>query len=473
MPKLTQKALEALKPADAGAVVRDEGALWGKVRAKGGGVAVSFYYRYRIEGKHKDFSCGTWPAISLAAIRANRDGARQAAKGGKNPSAQKKIEKQQERIDEAKKLAEIDREREDNLTVQDMFEAWLADGVRRNDNNAELNRSFKADVLPKIGTKLVKQISEADLRTVLRSMVARGVNRAAIVMRNDLTQLFKWAEKRQPWRKLLAAGNPMDLIEIEKIVSPGFDLNHVRDRILSEVEIRELYDIFVRMHDVYEAAPNKRVASHPLETTTQLAVWIMLSTLCRVGEMSMARWEDVDLELGEWHVPKANVKGNVADLTIYLSDFAADTFRKLRQITGESDWCFPARNNLGHICVKSISKQIGDRQVMFKHTRDGGPRKPLKHRKNDNSLVLANGKFGAWTPHDLRRTGATLMQKLNVAPDIIDRCQNHALGGNKVRRAYLHYAYNDEKRKAWKRLGDYLSVVLYPPKNVSLHLERA
>src|SRR5450830_1234845 len=50
-----------------------------------------------------------------------------------------------------------------------------------------------------------------------------------------------------PWRKLLVNGDPMDLIEIEKIVSPTYDLNNQRDRILSPDEIRELRDIFIRM----------------------------------------------------------------------------------------------------------------------------------------------------------------------------------------------------------------------------------
>jgi hypothetical protein len=39
--------------------------------------------------------------------------------------------------------------------------------------------------------------------------------------------------------------------------------------------------------------------------------------------------------------------------------------------------------------VKSVSKQIGDRQHQFKQ------RKALRNRRNDNSLVLSNGANGA------------------------------------------------------------------------------
>jgi hypothetical protein len=88
--------------------------------------------------------------------------------------------------------------------------------------------------------------------------------------------------------------------------------------------------------------------------------------------------------------------------------------------------------------------------------RDGS----FDHRKHDDSLVLANGKRGEWTPHDLRRTGATLMQAMGIALDTIDRCQNHKLPGSKVRRHYLHHEYADEKRDAWRRLGERLDAIL-------------
>lgn len=59
-----------------------------------------------------------------------------------------------------------------------------------------------------------------------------------------------------------------------------------------------------------------------------------------------------------------------------------------------------------------------------------------------------------------RRTGATLMQRLGVSLDIIDRCQNHVLPGSKVRRHYLHHDYAAEKRAAWVLLGDHLTAII-------------
>jgi len=70
--------------------------------------------------------------------------------------------------------------------------------------------------------------------------------------------------------------------------------------------------------------------------------------------------------------------------------------------------------------------------------------------------------------HDLRRTGATLMQELKVPLDVIDRCQNHVLSGSKVRRHYLKYDYAEEKKEAWVKLGNCIESLIINNKNNQL-----
>jgi integrase len=463
MAKLTQRTLEAIRPDQTGTTIRDEGGLFGRVRAKAdGAVTVSFYYRYRFDGKLKDFSCGTWPGDSLSAIRSARDGARSKVADGIDPAADKKVARHEQKESVAAKLAEIEAARTKALTVNDLYDAWIVNGVRRKDGNAELKRLFTTHVLPAVGRVAVRALTEDDVRDALRSLVERGIDRTAVVVYRSLRQTFAWAQLRQPWRALMVNGNPLDLIEIEKVVSPDYDMDNQSTRVLSPEEIAELRDLLQRAEDDFANATNKRRARRPLEKATQRAIWIMLSTLCRVGELSMARWKDVDLATGEWFIPKANTKGSLADFQIYLSPFALVQFQALHAITGHSDWCFPSNEGESHIDTKSITKQIGDRQARFKKAKDGGPRKAMKNRRNDDTLVLAGGKNGRWTPHDLRRTGATMMQALGVPLDTIDRCQNHVLGGSKVRRHYLHHDYADEKREAWRLLGARLSEILQP-----------
>lgn len=122
----------------------------------------------------------------------------------------------------------------------------------------------------------------------------------------------------------------------------------------------------------YETAPDRRVAAQPLEIPTECAIWIMLGTMCRVGELSMARWEHVDFDLAEWFIPRENVKDRVGNQTVHLSAFVMAQFRRLHECTSESVWCFPSHDDTEHINARVITKQISDRQTSLKHGRDVG-----------------------------------------------------------------------------------------------------
>ncbi|MFI5446530.1 tyrosine-type recombinase/integrase [Polaromonas sp. UC242_47] len=460
--KWTQLELKSISPDWRGDTLSDGDGLSGEVRVavESSVVSVRFKYAFKRDKKVAWHQCGTWPTLTMEAIRANRDKARELIKAGINPNDHKKAERIERQAEVEATIAEAEQKLIDNLSFSAMFEAWLKDGVVRKDGNAEIIRSFSKDVLPAIGSKPVASITEHDLRALLRAIVSRGVNRMAVRVYHDIVQLFDWAEERKPWRQLMTEENPANLLEIEKIVSPDYDLTGERDRLLSTDELRELRSIFEEMERTYAQAPvgSKYEVARPLKKESQIAIWLCLSTLCRIGELLMSKWENVDLESGQWHIPIENVKGKLGKKKshrISLSRYALEKFKELHELTGNTPFCFPSRNDEAtHVCVKSVSKQIGDRQTQFK-SRSG----PLKNRRNDDSLVLGKGKNGEWTPHDMRRTGSTMMQALKISLDVIDRCQNHVLEGSHVRRHYLHHDYFEETRDAWSRLGENLEII--------------
>ena len=441
-----------------GDTISDGGGLFGEVRVKAdGSISIRFKYAFRWNGKVAWHQCGTFPASGIASIRSERDWARQKVAEGINPSDEKKASRIKEQATNKAIIAEAERKAIENLTVADLFDEWLTDGVARQDGNAELRRSFSKNVLPTIGKKALRDLTEKDLLAVLRALRARGLNRAVVILNNDIGQMLRWAEKRKPWRSLMIDGNPSELVEVEKLLD--HDYQEQRDRVLSADEIRELRDIFEHMERDYVALPagQKYSGVRPLERKAQLALWICLSTLCRIGELLKSEWQHVDLDKGTWLLPAENTKGQRGkrqDHHVFLSAFALRQLKELHTLTGDTLYLFPNTNNDGHVDLKSISKRVGDRQENFKNRS-----KPLSGRRHDNSLVLNNGTKGGWTPHDLRRTGATMMQELGVTLEIIDRCQNHLLGGSKVRRHYLHHDYANEKRDAWRLLGERLETL--------------
>lgn len=464
----TIKELQALTPSDAGYTLNDGGSLSGDVHLmKNGEISIRWRFSYKWNKKVRRFSCGTYPAKSMAEIRKVRDKARALVQEGLDPREAikaKKIQKQTE-IKETITLAE--QQKIEALTFLDLFEAWAANGVARQDGNAELRRAFEKDILPVLGKIKINKLTEADLLKTYRrikrrsssSDPQRSLNRTLERLHADVTQMMSWADKRQPWRQLLVHGNPAKLVDISILISDNYQ--EYRDRVLSPDEIRELSQIFLQVSEEYALTPSGRKYSvkRPFPIPFQCAIWICLSTLCRIGELLKARWEDVDMANGIWFIPAENTKGKKGkrkSLTISLSDFALAQFQLLYSETGHTDFCFPSRNNPSKaVDEKSVSRIVGNCQLRFKSS----PKK-LSKRRNDDSLVLSDGKNGKWTPHDLRRTGATIMQQLGVLLEIIDRCQNHVLSGARVRRHYLHYDYADEMAAAWQQLGNYLDQVL-------------
>lgn len=454
----TVAELKAISATWRGDTLADGDGLSGTVRtADGKAITVHWRYAFKREGRVAWYYCGTWPLASLESIREARDAAREALKRGANPNEKRHADRIEERERVRATIAADAQRRAEDATLEDLGREWFKTGVLRKDGNADLRRAFEKDVFPRIGAKPVRALTEHSLRDVLAAVVARGANRMAVRLWRDLRQMFAWAEKRQPWRKMLIDGNPADLVRIETIVPVDYDMSNVRERILNADEIRELRDIFVRMDASYESATDKRRAVRPLQPESRIALWICLGTLCRVGELLMAEWKHIDLKAGTWFIPKENAKGargKKQDQLVFLSAFSLLQFKALHQLTGKAGWCFPSRDGESHIDVKTVSKQVGDRQHRFKD------RTTLKGRRNDNSLVLARGANGDWTPNDLRRTGATMMQALGITPEVVDRCQNHVLKGSRVRRHYLTHPYNAEKRQAWDRLGTALTEIL-------------
>ncbi len=457
--KWTIRELAAITADWKGELLSDGGGLVGEVRVSGDGVvSIPFRYGFKWEGKKAWYYAGAYPAIDLADIRKERDKARDLLAKGINPNDQKKAARIEAQKAVEATIAQAQKDAANVKTVADLVDTWITNGTARKDQGKSLRQRFDKDVIPAIGHIPVKDVTADDIRALLRKMVEdRGINRSAVVMLEDLQQMFRWAGDEQPWRRLLIEGDPSKRIMIETIVDPDYDLSNECDRILTPAEIRELRDIFAKMGEQYQAAADRRKATRPLQKTTQLALWVALSTMCRIGEILKAEWEHVDLKTGQWIIPKANYKrtrrDKRGDYLVLLSPFAQAQFEALQAITGDSQWCFPAKHNLGPVCDKSVSKQVGDRQVKYKK------RAALKNRRNDNSLVLTQGVDIEWTPHDLRRTGSTMMQKLGISNDVRNLCLNHSIG-SKIDRTYGVHDFEDEKREAWEKLGVELDTIL-------------
>ena len=369
--KWTVKELEAIPMSWKGESLSGGNGLAGEVRVSSKGqVTVAWRYGFKSNGKKTWHYCGAWPTHTLAEIHQERDAAKSHVSDGIRPIDQKQVDRLEKQNQVKASIGESRRLLEDEKSVFDMYKAWLSDGVNRKDGNKNLRRSFEKDVIPFIGHLSVESMTEDELRSLLRSIVQRGASRTAVQVYNDIVQWFSWSEKRKPWRRLMSEGNPADLIEIARIVPANYFLNKERSRVFSSSEIRELRTVFKEMDTDYELAPNKRSAQHPLLKTTQIALWLCLSTCCRIGELLLVKWIHIDFRNSTWLIPPENSKRtkgeNPKAHEIWLSDFARSQFQLLQQIRGDSDWCFPARNALrvnSHVDLNRVKRGCGPRSA--------------------------------------------------------------------------------------------------------------
>lgn len=352
------------------------------------------------------------------------------------------------------------------VTVRGLFERWVAvdlqprkgaDGRRigRKDGGAYTRAQFERRVFGKLGDCAVDQIKRGDLLELLDAAKAEGKLRTANILLTDLKQMFRFALARD-----LVLRNPLDTVAKKDVGGPSV----LRDRVLTVEEIRQL---------------RSSIEASGLHARLAAAIWLILATGVRVGELLGAVWIDAvrdaaelkrvadasDVKLGFvdmarriWHLPETK---NQRDHTIHLSAFALEQLRKLAacKVASNDDpdrcvpWLFPNVANVGPVGVKSFGKQLSDRQKV--------PERRLAHRtKATTSLLLSRGR---WTAHDLRRTAATRMAEIGISGDVIDECLNHMIE-SRTRRTYIRDRRLSEQRKAFDALGARIQALLTEPR---------
>lgn len=438
MAVITVKALQALTNQDNGRRISMGESLYGVVRAgQDGAISVHVAWRYKIGGKVRQTAVGTWRESGGKSLRELREIKNQLATdkaNGKDPISDKEADRLKKQADQIEaKQTQITRlqalaAKDSRITVRGLFELWQrTDLKKRQDRGSEALRAFEADVFPLIGEVAAADVTKAHIQRIIDTMLTRGVKRMTERVFSDLRQLFGFALDRDH-----IEADPTARIKKHKI---GGSVE--RDRVLSEAELIEFF---------------KRLPVSGLVESSQCALTIQLATITRIGEVLGARWEHVDFERRIWTLPETK---NGKRHTVNLNDLALKQFEALRQHTGLTEWVFPASRLNGPVCPKTVTKQVADRQR--------GDGEPMSGRsKQTDSLALAGGQ---WRPHDLRRTGATLMAELGVLPDVIERCLNHT-EQTKVKRIYQRAQYEAPMRKAWQQLGDRLALLASKPVNV-------
>jgi integrase len=416
--KIKPLTFKQLKATEREQVIGDGGGLYVRVRSIAEGGGISFRFRYRFADKQSWLNL---ESTNLVGARKERQKYADFLSEGLNPALERQLElfrANQKQIEEQQHIVKLNA----RMNVNGLFELWVKTDLINRKDLPEIRRVFGKEVLPSLGGCLVEDVKKGDIAIIIAQLKQRGVVHMARNLLKLLRQMFRFAVTYD-----LIGSDPSVSLIIAKMTSTPTE----RDRVLSAEEITALA---------------KQLPSAGLLRTTECAVWVCLSTMCRIGELSKAKISDIDLDAGTWTIPKENSK-NGRSHTIYLSKFALAQFTALLSYKTHPVYLFPNRSGTSNVCEKSITKQLISRQTDA----------PLSNRSKDNqSLVLAGGK---WTSHDLRRSGATMMGELGIAPDVIEKCLNHT-EENKIKRIYQRQKLDTEQAHAWRLLGERLDLLV-------------
>jgi len=233
---------------------------------------------------------------------------------------------------------------------------------------------------------------------LLDKIVERGSPAAANRTLALLSKMFSFAVSR----------SILDTSPCVSIPAPG--KKGERDRVLSEDEIKLFW---------------VQLESAPISDMAKLALRFVLVTSQRRGEVVAIKRTDVDQKKGWWTIPAEMAKNGLAH-RVPLTFMAEEILEKAIELSDGSEWVFRSPKRNGHIQGHSIYNAIIVNKDHFK----------LDH----------------FTPHDLRRTAASLMAGAGVNRLVISRLLNHTEGG--ITKIYDRYSYDKEKRQAlelWSR----------------------
>jgi len=409
--KLTDKHLRAVKPGDTEQLLGDGGGLWIRVLPQSKGGAINFYYRFLFNGKERRYNCGSYPATSLAKARESRNAARNLVKSGLDPVVKEEHERSTRSATQAMESME--------KTVTALFEDWkrVYLCVHRKDGGSAVEAAMRRDVLPVIGNMRAKDVCLPHIVQVIDRVLERGARRTANVALSLMRQMFRHGMGRG-----IVATDPT--LALSKKQAGGKETPS--DRNLSPGEVKELAD---------------KLRESDLHPRMRAAIWLLLATGARVGELHKARWSDIDETQGLWVIPKENSKNGISH-TIHLSPFATEQLKILKNVSA-GPYLLTGRNAENPLSDKTLSRAIRDRIGAGS----------LKNRKpRTASLLLAGGE---WSPHDLRRTMASRMGDLGTEPHVIERCLNHVQQG--IVGVYQRQENMQERKAAFEQWGRQLT----------------
>lgn len=319
-------------------------------------------WKYRVHGREKRISLGTYPKVSLKAARDKRDELQADLKKGVDPAAAKKNEKA-EALTQAETFEAVAREWHGKFSRD-----WTAVHAER------IMRRFERNIFPYIGSRPIKDVTAPELLAVVRRIEDRGKIETSHRALQNCGQVFRYA---------VASG--------KAVRDPSGDLRGALP------PVKEKH--FASITDPKEVAKLLRALDgYTGSFVTQCALKLTPLLFVRPGELRQAEWAEIDLDAGEWRIPGVKMKMRDPHV-VPLSRQAVEVLRELHPLTGGGRYVFPSERTTA--------------RCMSENTINAALRR-LGYSKDE------------MTAHGFRSMASTLLNEQGWNPDAIERQLAHA-----------------------------------------------
>ena len=369
---------------------------------------------YRLDGKHRRLTIGTWPEIGVAEARDQAREVKSQAKAGINPKGARETEEaaaEDETPGTFGSVAELYIKRE-CLGRELANGKVLAPKLKR---GWEVERIIRRELMPHWQHRSLAELRKRDAITLTEGLVDAGKPAAAHRLHEIIRRIGRWAARR-------------DEIDFNPFADMDPPTNKViRDRYLRPDEIKAVWQAW-------------DVMSYPFGPLGKM----LLTTAQRLNEVAQMKWAEIDRTNALWVIPGERTKSG-REMEVPLSSLALEILDALPRFAS--------------------SDGITDDGATFVFTTTSGRRpvsgfSKMKARTDDLSDVTN------WRLHDLRRTARTALAELGVPQIVAEKVLNHS-ERNLLVKTYDRHEYAVEKANALERWSSRLRDITEPaPENV-------
>lgn len=268
----------------------------------------NWYVRFVLNDKKSQVAIGSYPDMSLAEARIERDQVKKLVKAGHNPVVEKK------RIAEpSESLHQNNFETVARNWHKSRSSLWTPHHAK------DVLHSLEKDIFPALGSKPLNEITAPMVLNALKMIEARGAIETAHRIRQRMSDIFVFGIANG-----LCENNPA------AIIAPAL-LPVKRSRQPAIIELKAAHEML------------KRVDEEPAHPITKLALRFLLLTVVRPGELRFAKWdqfEDLDTDNPVWRIPSENMKMK-REHVVPLSPMAVEVLKILQAFSGNFPYAFP------------------------------------------------------------------------------------------------------------------------------------